>query len=432
VSLGAGALWTPAAPADPVAGSELRITSPADGSFTKAAKPVFSGTIYAPVGLLEEVGTTVRVSVFRDEHEVAHAETESVGRSWSAEATEALKPGTYTAIATQPGAESKPPVRFTVDVTAPAPAITRPAPGSVLSGTSVVVGGTAGTAAGDIPAVQVDVFAGATSAAPLESLKLPVSAGAWSGALGGLTPGSYVLRVQQSDAAGNTGIGPLIAFTVPAVAPPVPPIAAFQWFPSSPRVGEAVSFVSGSTDLASPITSFAWAVGPTAPLQAGGSVFTQKFAKPGLYTVRLRVIDAAGRSGLVTHTIRIRARSLITMQPFPIVRIAGTETSTGVRLSLLSVLAPTSSTVTVRVRGAGIRTVFQSRVARVGKHRSAAQLLTFPRFQTALRAGSVLEILVTKAGQIGKYTRFAPRRGQLPVRTDSCASPAGKPMRCPA
>jgi hypothetical protein len=120
------------------------------------------------------------------------------------------------------------------------------------------------------------------------------------------------------------------------------------------------------------------------------------------------------------------------MQPFPIVRIAGTETATGVRLSALTITAPTTSTVTVKVRGKGMRTVSQSRLARVGRRPAASQVLSFPRFQTALPAGAVLEVRVTKAGQIGKYTRFVPRRGRLPVRTDACSSPAGNPMRCPS
>jgi hypothetical protein len=49
-----------------------------------------------------------------------------------------------------------------------------------------------------------------------------------------------------------------------------------------------------------------------------------------------------------------------------------------------------------------------------------------------LRAGVILEIRVSKPGQIGKYTRFAVRRGRLPVRLDTCLEPAGiKPMACP-
>jgi hypothetical protein len=38
-----------------------------------------------------------------------------------------------------------------------------------------------------------------------------------------------------------------------------------------------------------------------------------------------------------------------------------------------------------------------------------------------LRAGTVLEVIVTQPGTIGKHTRFRVRRGRAPVRTDRCA-----------
>jgi hypothetical protein len=60
-------------------------------------------------------------------------------------------------------------------------------------------------------------------------------------------------------------------------------------------------------------------------------------------------------------------------------------------------------------------------------------VIVFKRFERSLRVGAVLEIRVTRAGQIGKYTRFAVRRGRLPSRVDTCLSPAGvKPMACPS
>jgi hypothetical protein len=44
-----------------------------------------------------------------------------------------------------------------------------------------------------------------------------------------------------------------------------------------------------------------------------------------------------------------------------------------------------------------------------------------------------LEILVSKPGEIGKYTRFELRRGKLPERVDMCLDPAGiKPLVCPS
>jgi len=62
-----------------------------------------------------------------------------------------------------------------------------------------------------------------------------------------------------------------------------------------------------------------------------------------------------------------------------------------------------------------------------------AAAIEFRRFERSLRFGVTLEILVSKPGQIGKYTRFAIRRGKLPARVDMCLDPAGvKPLVCPS
>jgi hypothetical protein len=54
-------------------------------------------------------------------------------------------------------------------------------------------------------------------------------------------------------------------------------------------------------------------------------------------------------------------------------------------------------------------------------------------FERILRFGVTLEILVSKPGEIGKYTRFAIRRGKLPLRVDRCLDLEGiKPLQCPS
>jgi hypothetical protein len=431
-ALGSGGL-APVAAADAPA---LTITSPGQGSFTNDTTPLFSGTAtsyYEPIlGEFIPVEVSIYSGALAAGAPTEKATAESPGSVWHAEAPTALAPGLYTAVASQTTGGESPPVSFTVDIEAPAPKIASPAAGAAIAGSSVTVAGSAGTGQGDLGSVTVGVYAGSVAGSPLESLEVPVHGGSWSGTLGGLAPGGYVLQAEQSDAAGNRGVSPAVAFTLKAPGTPAPPTAAFQWFPASPRAGEAVSIVSSSTDASSPITSFAWGVGASGPLRAGRSVLTRTFAKVGTYTVRLRVTDAAGRSSLATRSIKVRPRLLSLMQPFPIVRIAGAETATGVHLSLLTVAAPTSSRVSVRMRGTGLRTTSESRVARVGRHPSASQLLAFPRFERALPAGAVLEIRVTKPGQIGKYTRFLARRGKLPTRSDACLNPSGKPIMCPS
>jgi PKD repeat protein len=192
-----------------------------------------------------------------------------------------------------------------------------------------------------------------------------------------------------------------------------------------------VSLASTSTDTASPINAFAWDLTGSGAFVAGVQSITTSFARPGNHLVRLRVTDAGGLSSVVAETIAVTARPLIVMQPFPIVRIAGSATRSGVKLRLLSVQAPRRARITVRCKGRGCPVKSQSRVAAVG--RVGATPIEFPRFERSLPAGVTLEIRVSEPGEVGKYTTFAIRRGKPPARHDSCLDPGGvKPMPCPS
>lgn len=189
--------------------------------------------------------------------------------------------------------------------------------------------------------------------------------------------------------------------------------------------------VSTWTATESPVTSFAWALGASSPFLPGRPTLSTSFPTAGPHVVRLAVTDAAGRSATASETITVRHQAAALMQPFPVVRIAGRETRSGVRLSLLTVTAPVSSRITVRIRGNGVRASSESRVAAVRKPGASTVVVSFPRFARALPAGAVLEVRVTKPGEIGKLTRFIPHRRKLPTRQDTCLSVGGAPMRCP-
>jgi major membrane immunogen (membrane-anchored lipoprotein) len=371
--------------------------------------------------------------------------SERSGFAWAAGPSEPLATGEYTAQAEQTdasvGSETgvSQPATFTVDADAPEVTLTTPASGSSFAAdVPIPVGGSAGTAEGDLPTVTLQVFAGASIAgqAPLESVSVGATAGHWSTALGGLSPGTYTARAQQEDDVKNLGTSAAVTFTVTAPPPPPgPPVASFVWFPATPRVGEPVSIVSTSADPGSQITSFAWSVSASGAFSPGGSVLSTSFPTVGSHVVRLSVTDAAGRSSSVAETIGVIPPAASLLQPFPVVRITGSETAHGVRIGLFTVQAPTGARVTVRCRGRGCPVKPQSVIAtaRAGKHRAGSVLIVFKRFQRSLRVGAVLEIRVTRAGQIGKYTRFVVRRGKLPSRLDTCLSPAGvKPMACPS
>jgi hypothetical protein len=232
---------------------------------------------------------------------------------------------------------------------------------------------------GDLPHVTIQLFAGATigSQAPLESIVVNASkSGSWASTFGGLSPGIYTARAEQSDDAGNLGLSNTTTFTLlaPAAVTPTPPPTASPAVQPSP---------TASPPAHQPLTT---TVAPSPPR---------------------------------------------TMLPFPVVRIAGSENATGVKISLLTVQAPSGAQIMILCRGRGCPKT-ESRVVASGR-RVGTTLVEFRRFERSLRAGSVLEIRVSKAGEIGKYTRFTIRRGKPPARVDTCLSPAGiKPIVCPS
>jgi hypothetical protein len=122
------------------------------------------------------------------------------------------------------------------------------------------------------------------------------------------------------------------------------------------------------------------------------------------------------------------------MQPFPIVRIAGSEGTRYVTIKLLSVQAPAGAMVTVTCRGKGCPTkrLQTSAQAHGSTLSSGPVLLVIHRFERRLPVGVALEVRVEKPGEIGKYTRFKTRRSKLPIRKDGCLDAQGAAIDCPA
>jgi hypothetical protein len=411
--------------------------------YTNDAEPSFSGSADTL-----EAGSEVALKIWRGTSasgtlaEPPVKVTQSAG-AWFATASKALSEGVYTAQAEQAAdPESNPAgvsatTTFTVDTTAPVPTLSAPAASSGVE----TVSGTAGVAPGDRRQITVELFTGATAEAgeAFETITVNASAGSWSATFAGLEGGQYTAIASQSDEAGNVGRSEAGTFTVTtpatsAPAAPSPPVASFAWVPAAPTVGQSVSLVSNSTDASSPINAFAWDVAGAGQFAPGGPVVSTSFATPGPHVVQLRVTDANGLSSVATRTIAVAAATLRLMQPFPIVRIAGSETSNGVKIRLLTVQTPLLSTVVVSCKGRGCKTKSERRVATASsKSKAGAVLLTFNRFQRTLRAGVVLQVRVYKAGQIGKFTSLKVRRHKLPLRADACLGPTSPtPIACPA
>jgi hypothetical protein len=417
-------------------GVSITITSPQAGTVTNNPTPRFEvlsheeGNGEVTLKILE--GETTKGAKLQE----LSMKSSSFG-IWEVTA-EHLHDGVYTAQASETGAATNSePVTFTVDTTPPAVTITSPANGSSTVSGSQTVTGSGGLERGDASSVTVELFGGPTATAPaVEALILPVSSGGWSGTFGGLSPGTYTARAEQSDDAGNVGMSAPTTFTVTTPPPPPvtpPPTASFAWFPTAPKTGENVSLVSSSTDMTSPITAFAWGLTGTAAFQTGKPVVTTSFSTPGGHVVRLRVAAANGLSSIATETIKVDSSPLSLMQPFPIVRIAGSETFSGVDLRLLTAQAPAGAKITITCKGHACPTKSESRVVVSRKKKGGAVTVEFRRFERALQAGVVLEIRIFKAGQIGKFTRFTVRHGKLPERDDACLGPTGvKPIVCPS
>jgi hypothetical protein len=110
------------------------------------------------------------------------------------------------------------------------------------------------------------------------------------------------------------------------------------------------------------------------------------------------------------------------LDPFPTVRIRGRLTPDGARVTRLTVRAPRGVSVLVSCHGRGCPV-----------HRLAlAAGVRLRRFERELRAGTRLEITVTKPGYIGKWTTIVIRRGAVPRRRDRCVYPGARdPVQCP-
>jgi hypothetical protein len=428
-----------------------------------AAAPAL--TIYSPHGVVKVATPTVagtssdetlpappvKVSIYvlptsegAEPIERMTAEENPGNLNWAATPETPLPNGLYEAVAEQTeGAETgRAEAVFTVNTTPPppppTPAIAYPLAGTASVGESQLFSGTASTGSPNRPQVTVEVFSGGAVSRPaLRSLSIPVASnGLWNGTVGGLAPGTYTAQaVQQGDGEGRSA-SVTFTLTAPVSRPAAPPTASFTWFPGAPAVGDSVVLVSSSTDLASPITSFAWDVLGGGAFKPGGPVLSTSFSSPGDHKVRLQVVDGRGAAATVSKTIPVSAQALHPMQPFPLVRIAGVKTSYGVRLSALSVQSPVGAHVTVACKGRACKKLrSQSRVATASatnRHASAV-VLAFRSFERPYGAGATLQIRVFAAGEIGKYTSFTIHRRGLPTREDQCLSALDPhPIPCPA
>jgi hypothetical protein len=424
---------------------DVSISSPLSGSISNNQTPFFSGHAEEGDG---EVTLKVYEGLTAEGTPIQTLSTLLVpDDNWSLGPLRALKDGTYTARVEQTNASLETgisaPVTFAVDTVAPTVTLS-PLESPSDNATPFFSG-----IASDKTPITVRVYAGARESGPVVSVAIAAGTGGmWKSgdASPALASGEYTAVATQESSIGNpAGWSAPVTFTVtpppvtpppvmtPAASPtPAPPTASFKWFPPIPQTGETVSLVSSSTDASSPITAFAWALTSVSAFQTGGSVVTTSFSTPGAHVVRLQATNAAGLSSTATETIDVSGHITPLMQPFPVVRIAGSYDAAGVKLRLLRVQQmPAGARVTVRCKGHGCPFRSASRLAVATKQGVAP--IELRAFERSLPAGVTLEVLVSKPGEIGKYTRFKVRRAKLPERTDTCLNAAGtQPLVCPA
>lgn len=344
---------------------------------------------------------------------------------------------------------------------APVVTITKPLPGTVTNETTPSFVGTEEEGAG---AVTLNVYSGLLpEGEALQTLSTAIfAAGVWAlGPLEALPDGVYTAQASQ-----GAGKSLPVTFTILTLAPHVT-IDRPQ-----PAAGERAPAFTGTASETTPVTVQIHAGETTegtlvaiASAAGTGAGWHSSPANPALAFGRYTAVaiqasslvgNPAGRSepvsfdvvpvppappsagpagtGAVAHaeTARPSSSGPALMAPFPVVRFTGVSFAAGLRLRLLSVgQAPAGALVRVRCRGHGCPRHGARRTTVAGKH--GVPVLAFRSFQRFLRAGAVVEVLVSKPGEIGKYTRLRVRRGRLPERTDLCLDAAGvKPIACPA
>jgi hypothetical protein len=115
--------------------------------------------------------------------------------------------------------------------------------------------------------------------------------------------------------------------------------------------------------------------------------------------------------------------SLPFIDPFPVVRIAGRFKGKRTTLRQVAVRAPRGTRIQVRCTGRGCP--YRRRAV-------AVRLIRLRALQATYRPRATIEIRVTEAEKIGKYTRVTTRRGKAPVRIDRCLMPGStRPVKCP-
>ena len=327
----------------------VSLTSPVDSTATSDTTPDFSGA----AGNLAGDSSTVTVKILRPvagspDELVQTLTTTRSGTSWSVTPSVALPEGTYKAHAEQAdlgGVGFSAEHTFRVDATAPSVAVLEPRVDAVTSDTTPQLWGTGGAATGDDADVTVKLWSGSSaSGAPAQTATVAIdSGGYWTlDASPALADGTYTVRAEQLDDAGNLGLSRAHTFQVDSTAPDTSITAG----PSASTASTAASFRFTTTEAGSSfeclIDDGDW--GPcSSPKSYSGLA-------AGSHTIMVRAIDAAGNQdpspASSTWTVDTTLPDVTLVNPAD---GAATNDSTPTFDGSAGTLAGDSSTVTVKV-----------------------------------------------------------------------------------
>jgi hypothetical protein len=204
----------------------------------------------------------------------------------------------------------------TTDNVAPVVTVTSPAGGATLSTATPSLAGATGTAAGDLPAVTVRVYAGATATgSPVQTIPSVGTGGLWSATPSALADGTYTVQAQQSDTYGNTGTSAPRTFSIDSTAPVVSltvPAAGARLQTATPALSGVAGNSSGDGSQVT-VRIYAGSQATGTPVQTrtvsrSGSTWaaTATALVDGTFTARAEQADAVGnvgRSAAVTFVV---------------------------------------------------------------------------------------------------------------------------------
>jgi hypothetical protein len=214
-----GAFQDDAAPSLDAGGNVPNAPEPlvSNGQFTQDDTPTFGGkagtTLNDDPNITGTIYGAASIRATPVNGTAVQSKTVKVGAdgTWTMTA-DALPEGSYVFQASQGSSNGQStvtdPVSFSVDKTAPAPAVGGVGFGDKTRDATPLLAGTAGVAAGDAAALTIKLYAGKTATGtPVQTLPASVANGAWNAQAAALKDGAYTAVVAQGDAAGHIGSG---------------------------------------------------------------------------------------------------------------------------------------------------------------------------------------------------------------------------------